>query len=318
MILDCHVHVSAFEPGHGTMSQRLVSSIPFLFMRMCFGIAGSNAETERQIANLLVKTINEAKELDGAVVLAFDAVYDADGKIDLPGTHLYVTNDYVIDLAKQNPRIFFAASIHPYRKDAVAELERCIQAGAVMVKWLPITQRFNPADAKCIPFYEALAHHGIPLLSHTGTENTLPNLDPTVADPMLLMEPLRRGVTVIGAHCGSRLLPWEIDYFPNWCRLAREFENFFGDTAALNVPSRGYPYDTLLRDSVLRGKLIHGSDWPIISLPQPNRLGTQTCLELMRESNWMRRDYLIKKKLGFDDDYFHRGAKLLRISPKPS
>jgi hypothetical protein len=58
MILDSHVHVSAFEPGHGTMSQRLVSSIPFLFMRMCFGIAGSNAETERQIGNLLVRTIN--------------------------------------------------------------------------------------------------------------------------------------------------------------------------------------------------------------------------------------------------------------------
>ena len=61
----------------------------------------------------------------------------------------------------------FAASIHPYRADAVAELERCIAAGAVMVKWLPITQDFNPADPKCIPLYEALAHHRIPLLSHT-------------------------------------------------------------------------------------------------------------------------------------------------------
>ena len=318
MILDCHVHVSALDPGHGTMSPRLLTSIPFTFMRLCFGIWGSNADTERQIQNLLIKTINGAKELDGAVVLAFDAVHREDGNIDLPGTHLYVTNDYVIELAKNNPRIFFAASIHPYRKDAVQELERCVSAGAVMVKWLPIAQRFNPADEKCIPFYEALAHHNIPLLSHTGTENTLPNLDPTVADPMLLLEALRRGVTVIAAHCGSRLLPWEIDYFPNWCRLARDHEKFFGDTAALNVPNRGYPYDTLLGDSLLRSKLIHGSDWPIISLPQPNRLPTQTCLDLLRESNWMRRDLLIKRKLGFDEDYFHRGAKLLRVSPKPA
>jgi predicted TIM-barrel fold metal-dependent hydrolase len=315
MILDCHVHVSAFEPGHGSMSPRLLSSIPFWFMRLCFGLSGHGPDAERQIENILVKTIDGAAELDGAVVLAFDAVHDRDGKIDLPNTHLHVTNDYVIELAARHPKIHFAASIHPYRKDAVAELERCVKAGAVMVKWLPITQGFNPADPKCIPFYEALAHYRIPLLSHTGTENTLPNIDPTVADPMLLLEAVRRGVTVIAAHCGSRLLPWEIDYFPNWVRLARDHENFYGDTAALNVPSRGYPYDTLLHDPLLRSKLVHGSDWPIISLPQFNRLSASTVIDLLREPNWMRRDVLIKRHLGFDDDYFHRSAKLLRVVP---
>ncbi|MGA2440375.1 MAG: amidohydrolase family protein [Tepidisphaeraceae bacterium] len=313
MILDCHVHVSAFDPGHGSMSKQMLASIPFAFMRWHFGLKGSDAETERQIEKLLVETINGANALDGAVVLAFDAVHDRDGNIDLPSTHLYVTNDYVIELAARYPKIHFAASIHPYRKDAVAELERCIAAGAVMVKWLPITQRFNPADAKCIPFYEVLAHHGIPLLSHTGWEHVLPCLDPTVADPMLLLEALRRGVRVIAAHCGTRLFPWEIDYLPNWVHLAREFEHFYGDTAALNVPNRWYAYDTILHDPALRQKLVHGSDWPIVSVPPPIRLGPKSSLELLSESNWMQRDVLIKQKLGFDADYWHRAAALLRI-----
>jgi len=313
MILDCHVHVSAFDPNHGSMSKEMLKSIPFAFMRWHFGLKGSDAETERQVQKLLVETINGASALDGAVVLAFDAVHDRDGNIDLPNTHLYVTNDYVIELAARYPKIHFAASIHPYRKDAVAELERCIAAGAVMVKWLPITQRFNPADAKCIPFYEALAHHGIPLLSHTGWEHVLPTLDPTVADPMLLLEPLRRGVRVIAAHCGTRLFPWEIDYLPNWVQLAREFEHFYGDTAALNVPNRWYAYDVILHDPALRQKLVHGSDWPVVSIPPPIRLGPKTSLELLSESNWMQRDVLIKQKLGFDADYWHRAAALLHI-----
>jgi hypothetical protein len=35
----------------------------------------------------------------------------------------------------------------------------------------------------------------------------------------------------------------------------------------------------------------------------------------MLERNWMRRDVLIKQKLGFDEAYFRRGAKVLRLSP---
>jgi len=218
-----------------------------------------------------------------------------------------------MNLASRHPKILFAASIHPYRRDAVAELERCAAAGAVMVKWLPITQRFNPADAKCIPFYEALAHHGIPLLSHTGWEHVLPSLDPSVADPMLLLEALKRGVRVIAAHCGTRLFPWEIDYLPNWSQLAKEYEHFYGDTAALNVPNRWYAYDTILKDAALSRKLVHGSDWPVVAVPPQMRLGGKLSLELMLESNWMRRDVLIKRKLGFGEDYWHRAGTFLRM-----
>jgi predicted TIM-barrel fold metal-dependent hydrolase len=313
MILDCHVHVSATTKGHGLMSETLLRGVLFTLMRWKFGLEGHGEADERKIEHLLARTINQTK-LDAAVVLAFDAVYDRDGNTDWKNTHLYVTNDYVIELAARHPKMLLGASIHPYRKDAVAELERCAVAGAVLVKWLPITQNFNPADPRCIPFYEALAHLNIPLLSHTGWEHALPSLDPLTADPMLLLEALRRGVKVIAAHCGTRAFPWEIDYLPNWIRLAREHEHFYGDTAALNVPGRWYAYDTLLDDPVLRSKLIHGSDWPIAAVPPVGKLGWES-LEMLKDDNSLRRDIGIKERLGLDDDYWQRAGKILRVSP---
>ena len=313
MIIDCHVHVSACTPGHGLMSRRLLDSLPFRFMRWKFGLVGADERTERALERKLVEVIHGTPEIDAAVVLAFDAVHDADGRIDLSNTHLYVTNDYVIELAARHRKMLFGASVHPYRKDAVAELERCVKASAVLMKWLPITQGFNPADERCIPIYEALAHHGLPLLSHTGGEKSLPQLDPSTADPRLLVPALERGVTVIAAHCGTRSVYGETDYLDAFCRLAKDYEHFYGDTSAINLPPRWHAYERVLNDPVVRQKVIHGSDWPIISIPPGRMLGWGEAFGLMDEPNWMRRDVLIKQKLGFDRAYWHRAAKVLRL-----
>ena len=274
---------------------------------------GEDESTEQSIATKLAAMIKETPELDAAVVLAFDAVYNVDGQLNASDTHLHVTNDYAIKLCRQNPRMLFGASVHPYRKDAIAEIERCVKAGAVLMKWLPIVQNFNPADDRCIPFYEALAHHRLPLLSHTGGEKSLPNLNVNVMDPALLLPALQRGVTVIAAHCGTRSDPSEPDFLPTFMKMAREHANFYGDTAALCLPTRSYAFGPLLADPVVRDKLVHGSDWPIISIPPASALGIRKSLRLWADPNWMRRDVVIKKALGFDDDYFHRAARLLRV-----
>lgn len=312
MILDCHVHVSACTPGRGSMSKHLLNTMPFRFMQWRFGLHGASAETEMKLQQLLIETIDQTTQLDAAVVLAFDAVHTRDGQFDSANTHLYVTNDYVIELAKKYPKILFGASVHPYRKDAVQEIERCVAAGAVLLKWLPIVQNFNPADERCIPFYEALAHFRLPLLSHTGGEQTLPCLDKSVADPMLLKPALDRGVTVIMAHCGTRSQPFETSYLESFVKLARDYEHCFGDTSALGMPMRWYAFD-LLDDPVVRSKLVHGSDWPIIAVPPVRRLGLSASRDLLRDRNWMRRDVRIKQALSFDDAYWHRAAKVLRV-----
>jgi predicted TIM-barrel fold metal-dependent hydrolase len=210
--------------------------------------------------------------------------------------------------------MLFGASVHPYRADALQELERCLCGGAVLLKWLPVVQGMDPADKRCIPMYEALAHHRLPLLCHTGGEQSLPNRYKHLADPGLLEEALKRGVTVIMAHCGTHSTPIEHDYLPTFMRLARQYENCYGDTSALNLPTRSYAYDPILADPVVRQKLVHGSDWPIVPVPPMSILGIERSLMLLRDMNWLRRDARIKQELGFDEAYWQRAGKVLRIA----
>jgi predicted TIM-barrel fold metal-dependent hydrolase len=317
VIVDCHVHVCATTPGHGTVSPLLRRRFSFVFMRWRLGVPffADDERIERAVEDRLAQTVQQTKEIDAAVVLAFDRAYSDDGRPDDANTHLFVTNDYAAALPRQHPKLLFGASVHPYRPDALAELERCVALGAVLLKWLPLVQNINPADERCLPFYDALAHHRLPLLCHTGGELTLPYLNSAYADPELLVPALRRGVTVIAAHCGTRATLFETDYLPAFLRLAREHEHLYGDTAALDLPMRSYAYRSLLKEEAIRRKLVHGSDWPVISLP-PLRAGPLTGLRLLAaEGNWMRRDVLAKRALGFDDAYWHRAATLLRLPP---
>jgi uncharacterized protein len=313
MRIDCHVHVSAFTPAHGSMSPTILRSLPFRFMRWRLGIRGEDEATERAIEAKLAQTVNETCSLDKAVILAFDSVYEKDGSLAPQRTHLHVTNDYVIELCQRHPKMLFGASVHPYRRDAVKEIERCAKAGAVLMKWLPLVQDMDPSDDRCIPFYEALAHYKIPLLSHTGGEKTLQNVNTSVLSPQLLTRAIECGVTVIAAHCGTRSAPQETSYLSTFVRMAREHERFYGDTAALCLPTRSYAFETLLADKDVNRKLVHGSDWPVISLPPAMSLRPRDTIRLLADRNWLRRDVNTKKVLGFDDAYFNRAATILRL-----
>src|SRR5262249_5295322 len=113
----------------------------------------------------------------------------------------------------------------------------------------------------------------------------------------------------------TRSQPFGKNYLPQFVRMAKEHEHFYGDTSALCLPTRSYAFRTILRDEAVRRKTVHGSDWPVISIP-PLRVGLRTALRLlMTTGNWVRRDVLTKRALGFDDEYFHRLDKLLRIPP---
>lgn len=318
MIVDCHVHVLATTPGHGKVSDYLRARPNVILSRLRLGITlfGTDEQIEGDVENCLIRTVYHTPELDAAVVLAFDGVYSEDGQFSDADTHLFVTNDYAAELARKYSKVLFGASIHPYRPDALAELDRCVAAGAVLMKWLPLVQGMDPASDRCRPFYEALAHYKLPLLSHTGGELSLPQKFKQYASPALLELPLRCGVTVIAAHCGTRSHPFGTDYLPEFIRMAKEHERFYGDTAALCLPTRSYAFPRLLEDEAVRKKIVHGSDWPIPSFP-PLRAGPLWAVKLLlMEGNWMRRDVLAKQAMGFDDDYFHRAATLLRMPSK--
>lgn len=311
MIIDVHTHICALGRG-GMTSDKLINSPPFKFMRWRLGIRGERATWPAQLEQVMLRIIDESG-LDKAVILAFDAVYRDDGTRDDANTHLFVENDYVAELAARHQKVLFGASIHPYRRDAVQELERCAKMGAVLVKWLPLTQVMDPESPRCFEFYEALAHHRIPLLCHTGGEQTLTSPDKTVRDPAKLLPALQRGVTVIAAHCGTRSLWWEESFLETFCRMVKEHERFYGDTAAITLPTRSYCLKRVLSDLQVRSKLVHGSDWPVMSWPPVRSLGLGKSWKAFGEGNWMKRDILIKRQLGFEDAYWHRAASILRL-----
>src|SRR5204863_412543 len=84
-----YVHTCAASPGHGFISQRLFKSLPFRFMRWRLGLGEYGPQTERELERKLSETIAGTEKLDAAVVLAFDAVHDPEGRMDEANTHLY-------------------------------------------------------------------------------------------------------------------------------------------------------------------------------------------------------------------------------------
>jgi len=123
-------------------------------------------------------------------------------------------------------------------EQALEELRRVAARGACLVKWLPSAQNIRPDDPRCFPFYEALAALGMPLLSHTGCEHTLAAYPDAFNAPLRLVPALERGVTVIAAHCGTRLFLHERSWFGQWRELALRHPNLYGDLAAFLVSER--------------------------------------------------------------------------------
>src|SRR4051794_28105184 len=82
MLIDCHVHVSALLPDHGLMSAKILKSFPFRFMQSRLGIRyveGQDEATERALTARLFQLLDDTRELDAAVILAFDAVFTKEG-----------------------------------------------------------------------------------------------------------------------------------------------------------------------------------------------------------------------------------------------
>src|SRR2546425_6630961 len=168
-----------------------------------------------------------------------DGVYDASGVLDAGKTEFLVSNDYVFRIAHAYPdRLWPGVSINPQRRDAIEELDRCVEGGAKLVKVLPNTQGFDPANRRYLPFYRRLARHKIPFLSHVGYEIVLTGQDQSAGDPNKLRVPLEEGVTVIAAHgCSNGLVAYE-PYYPTLLDLVRRYANFFADVSALTLPNR--------------------------------------------------------------------------------
>ncbi|MFA4985897.1 MAG: amidohydrolase family protein [Candidatus Brocadiia bacterium] len=259
--------------------------------------------------------------LDRAVILAMDGCY-RNGKLDRKNTAYYVPNALVADFCGRHPKALLGASINPMRCDAMDELERVAVMGTVLIKWLPYSQGFDPSEAAIKPFYRRLAQLRIPLLIHTGPEYSLISNPPRLSDTSVLIPALDEGVTVIAAHSSlpDSVFSRSKAEFKRFRVLLDRFPNLYGDTAALFGASRVRQMDLLLKDDMVRSRVLNGSDYPI---PQLWRLaGGKINREVRRtvsaQKNYFSREYLLKKELGLEES-FVRPATVLRLpsdSPK--
>lgn len=242
--------------------------------------------------------------LSAAVILAHENVYDSHGKRMEGAGSFHVPNAYVLRLAKLHPEFLPAVSIHPARPDALEELERCIHAGAVMMKCLPNCHNIDCSDRRFMRFWERMAEAGLPLLAHTGGEHTVPVIRSDYSNPKILELPLECGVKVIAAHCATKSGLFDPDYFGVFAEMIRRYPNLYGDNSAFNVPIRGRHVRECLLEP-LAGRILHGSDYPVPVHGHfawvKGLVGWEVFRRWEKHPNILERDYQLKRAMGFSE-----------------
>ena len=331
MKIDVHLHLAGGPVTSRNPFRRLAHRVGDWYLRRGLrqGRARDPGDEERAEAAALAALV-EGSELDRAVALAFDAVHGPDGAPDPGRTCYFVDNDRAARICAAAPeRLLFGASVHPHRPDALDELERVRENGAVLIKLLPNTHGFDPADLRLASYWRKLADLDLPLLVHAGFEHTLPVIDQACGDPARLRPALEAGVTVIVAHCGSAGRFHRRETFGAFLELAATCPNCFGDTSALANFWRSRYLFELLDPDRLRArypvvpenpldKLVHGSDFPIPV--SPGAFSGRTPRDRRREilgrtRNPLQRDIELKRLAGLPDAVLERGAELL---PSPA
>jgi predicted TIM-barrel fold metal-dependent hydrolase len=279
--------------------------------------AALHGDLDRLYADQMLAFVHTSS-LDAVVILAQDEPHRENGEKIEGAASFYVPNEYVLRLARKHPEFLPAVSIHPARRDALEELERCLAGGAVMLKCLPNCQNIDWNNPRYTKFLERMAESGLLLLAHTGSERMLPVLDARLANPRVLTRALEIGVTCIAAHCGTGLMALDPDYFDVFVEMTRRFPRLYGDNSALascNFRARPGAIRRMVQ-SALQDRILHGSDVPV---PVTAALLWAFGLVSWREwretaalANPLERDAQIKRAMGFTEESFTRLATLLR------
>ncbi len=350
-VVDCHVHVVGLGIGDTgcTIHPRMRSLwhpthyAKFEVYRLAAGIDDLERADQQYVARLssLARQQLTIRRGDRAKpqpflrlhILAFDRAHREDGSVDQDASEFYVPNDYVLQLAKQNPDVFLpCGSVHPYRKDAVAELERIAAAGIRCIKWLPSAMRIDPASEKCDAFYAKLAELKIPLLTHGGLEKAVEADDAQkLANPLRLRRALDAGVKTIVCHCASTgddedldapgdIKPRKpsVDLFLRLMDDPKYADRMYGDVSALVQFNRAEVLGRILERSDLHTRLINGSDYPLPAINVLVRTATlvklgyidetqRTLLNEIDRHNPLLFDFVLKRTL--------RGAGGVQFAP---
>lgn len=263
------------------------------------------------------------------LLFAFDWAHDEEGRRLTERSTFHVPNAYAQAVAQAHYGEFeWAASIHPYRADALEALDRAVAGGARAVKWLPAAQNIDPAAKRCAAFYARLAQHDVPLITHAGEEKAVHGSNAqALGNPLKLRVPLDAGVRVVVAHCASLGTAADLDRGPNaatadcfslFTRLMDEprfTARLFGDISAVTQLNRLHVLPKLLDRSDWHSRLLNGSDYPlpgVMPIFSVDRLASAgllrpadtEVLKELREFNPLLFDFVLKRSLTWREKQF--------------
>ena len=306
--IDIHVNII----GNGKQGSGCRTSIPLWqtpLVRIMGQSIGLNISMGDPLADLLYQQKLahwiRTSSLDQAVILACDNLYDEAGRCHTGKTAIYVPNDYVLKLAEMCPQFLAGVSIHPARPDAIEELERCASQGAKLVKLLPCVQSVDCNRSQYRSFWRRMAELNLSLLAHTGGEISMPVNRPDLESVDTLLLPLKSGVNVIAAHCGTRAIPGGRDHLDQFLKMRDVFGNLYGDIAALSQVTHLRTLEKL-RENPRR--ILYGSDYPVVTSIVWARLkgwiSKEETSRLQRIKNPMQKGFEFTKALGFPETIF--------------
>ena len=254
------------------------------------------------------------------LLFAFERAHDERGEPDAEHTLFHVPDAYARDVAKRHPdELEWAASIHPYRGDALVALEQAKRDGARAVKWLPSAMGIDPASPKCDRFYEGLRKYQLPLISHAGEERAVLGREARdFGNPLRLRRALDAGVRVVIAHCASIGEDRDLDrgpggpYVESFSLFVRVFEKYpscYGDISAMTQVNRaGAALARVVENDGWHARLLNGSDYPLpgvmpifsVDFLVSIKLIPESAAEVLREirlHNPLLFDFVLKRHL---------------------
>jgi hypothetical protein len=318
-LIDCHVHLAALPDGDNGcfISTKMLKSPLFRFLLWKHDLSPKQPrEANQKYIDDLLGELRASQHVGKAVLLGMDGLYDHTGFLDRGQTDFLISNDYVLRTAQAYPELFLAGpSVNPQRRDAVDEVHRMADAGAVLIKVLPNAQHFNPANPRYVPFYRALAKRKLLFLSHVGYEFSLIGKDQSLGDPDRLRLALDEGVTVIAAHaCSYGLILYE-KFLPMLHDLTKQYPNFYADISALTLPNRFRMLLHLRRFPEVHHRLLFGTDYPlsVSHLAAWGRVGFGSLGQMIRTKNRFDRQVAVCQGLGIS----FRSLGDMLAPPKP-
>lgn len=278
-VYDNHAHLCGLDDGKELYINPIFESNMFRRFHMnvfkrASGINHDADEAEQSVLYVgrlqsLLEKINQIVRYK-LVLLPMDYYYE-NGEISKEKTAIRCSDKYVYDIYSKNKELFMpAVSIHPERHDAINKLVEANCRGIKLVKWLPNSMNIDPSNKKYGDYYDTLVKLNMKLLVHIGEEHSVNcgHLNQQLGNPMLLEYPLRLGVKIIGAHCGSEgysvVDGKKVENYKLLFHLMDKYDNLYTDISAMLAFKRaGKPLEDALDNVRLHHRFLYGSDYPV-------------------------------------------------------